>query len=458
MNGISCDKTQVLGHNHPYTKSIGNILSEMLYSLTKDLNLLNGLWCNKYSITCNYEIGGLFTTTKVQKLLFDGYTEPTILSYLNLKYKKYLHFSCVENSISNCDIESYQCNAAGMYLNIKNITTGNYSINNYVIKYHNTSSDEYFTPRYYITTYGELLWPYSINNITSNYAKEKIYNLTNINNYNYNNSMNYTNNMSEQIIDFINPIWAMHPGLNYNDESFQKYYQCQSRLYSGEINLFNNCNTILTTGRLHSNQTLQIIEHKGNKTINHFIKNSKQEITVKGTSEKFLYNYFLWEGFKTFPYTYNLETFGKYYNLLTFPNYYDKLNNLIFQFNQITLPYSFQKDLSIQFPIPITFKDINSSNGISFPVRRFLESTETWDNLRSLGVPTDSFGMNYTIPYGMASIERMTGIPFYVGTPHDYGNEIWGGLEYEQISGFDSNQISQQSFLDYDPITGIALN
>ena len=48
-------------------------------------------------------------------------------------------------------------------------------------------------------------------------------------------------------------------------------------------------------------------------------------------------------------------------------------------------------------------------------VRRFTETTYSWNNMRKLGTPTDSYGMNYTIPVAMASLERFAGIPLFVG-------------------------------------------
>jgi len=119
--------------------------------------------------------------------------------------------------------------------------------------------------------------------------------------------------------------------------------------------------------------------------------------------------------------------------------------------------YDFEKNLFISFPLSNSFKSVNQSSGISISLRRFTEDSDTWNYLRDLGVPKDSFGMNYTIPYGMATIERLSGLPMYIGTPHCYGNELWGGTEYSMVSGYSADQYSQRTYIDYDPVTGFAM-
>lgn len=42
-------------------------------------------------------------------------------------------------------------------------------------------------------------------------------------------------------------------------------------------------------------------------------------------------------------------------------------------------------------------------------------------------------------------------------TPHSYGNEKWGGLEYTFLSGREAREESHRTYVDYDPITGQAI-
>lgn len=123
----------------------------------------------------------------------------------------------------------------------------------------------------------------------------------------------------------------------------------------------------------------------------------------------------------------------------------------------------------------------DSSASKSLPVRRFTEDSSTWNKIRdSMGKQRDAYGMPYTTPIGMASMEHLANFPLFVGTPQNYGtsncnslkmsvilhdicelegNQKWGGVEYEQVSGFDTSNTAAlyRSFADMDPITGRAL-
>lgn len=125
-----------------------------------------------------------------------------------------------------------------------------------------------------------------------------------------------------------------------------------------------------------------------------------------------------------------------WFRALSSPRIFDKHHALSYELSQTELIYAYQRDISVVFPLETSFISINRSftglttspiTGTAVRARRFVESSDTWNNLRKLGTPKDSYGMNYTIPIGMASIERLSGIPMYVGTPHCYGNELWGG-------------------------------
>jgi hypothetical protein len=85
QQGIQVTMADVYGHVHPYTKSRGNVLYEMVYSLTMDLKIKSGLWCPNFN-GCPYAWGGMFTNVKVRQLLFQGFTEPSVLRYLNMRY------------------------------------------------------------------------------------------------------------------------------------------------------------------------------------------------------------------------------------------------------------------------------------------------------------------------------------------------------------------------------------
>lgn len=53
-------------------------------------------------------------TTTVRKLLFNGYTEPSVLKYLNAKYKEYnISFQCAREPFDSCGLQQYSCSDAG---------------------------------------------------------------------------------------------------------------------------------------------------------------------------------------------------------------------------------------------------------------------------------------------------------------------------------------------------------
>ena len=55
---------------------------------------------------------------------------------------------------------------------------------------------------------------------------------------------------------------------------------------------------------------------------------------------------------------------------------------------------------------------------------------------------------------------NLVGFPCYISTPNNYGNQLWGGLEYLQTVGgvpLATTLTSQNTFVDYEPVTGRAL-
>jgi hypothetical protein len=55
---------------------------------------------------------------------------------------------------------------------------------------------------------------------------------------------------------------------------------------------------------------------------------------------------------------------------------------------------------------------------------------------------------------GMAYVEELSSFPSFIGTANNYGNELWGGREYADVSGLSANRLADRTFTDYDPITG----
>jgi hypothetical protein len=136
----------------------------MILALTLNLRIKAGLWCNSIR-DCTYTYGGMFVTTKVRQVLFEGFTEPSVLRYLNMKYAtKDIKFKCRYDSADSCGNELLQCNQSGLVLDLPNSQTK-------FLEYGNTANDEFFAP-YFEITYpaGEMLWRYSMNDTLREYA------------------------------------------------------------------------------------------------------------------------------------------------------------------------------------------------------------------------------------------------------------------------------------------------
>lgn len=223
----------------------------------------------------------MFTTTSIKKFLFEGYYDPSITKYFNLKYQKYnVKFECLERLVlglglglcsvswklnsnpnynrnhnpnhkpypnpnprpyDSCGIQNYQCNSAGMILQLPHGKS-------HQLSYKNTSKDEYFTPFFVLRGNGDLIWPYSMIKSTAEYAIEIM-------------------KTDLSIVKLRNPIYAAYPGMNSKDKDFNKHLHRQSRILNGLPNLFSSTYDTFNTGRKNVRDTLSIEKFRGNSTI-----------------------------------------------------------------------------------------------------------------------------------------------------------------------------------------------
>ncbi|KAJ1414999.1 hypothetical protein B484DRAFT_454671, partial [Ochromonadaceae sp. CCMP2298] len=402
--GVQCDNVGIFGEAHPYTKSVGNIVYQMLYSMTLALELQEGLWCAGAK-DCSFSWGGMFATTTVRKLLFEGYTEPSLLKYLNLKHHEDdIKIECAEDPYDTCGVQQYRCFTPGVALVLPN---GDKKL----LRYGNTSNEEYFAPYFVVTNASEMLWPFAISNDTSAYAAQKM--------------------ATTPYTTVRNPHWAVYPALTArNDSDFNKHYQCQKRVLFGEPGLYNSCVDTLHTGRKDTNNTLDLKIFHGNSTVYPFSKG----VEVGGSTVNNQNTMYRWEGFQTYPYGYLGRAAGLKFNTKKQLSLFEKPSALSLNLYQDSLLFEFQRLLTLTLPL-------TEGPGSSFPAqaslpaRRFVEDVQTWNPYRNLGTPNDSYGMPFTIPVGFASMERFAKFPIYVETPHSYGNEVWGGLEYTFVTG-----------------------
>lgn len=427
--GIQCNDGFIYGNAHPYTKSRGNIMFEYLRVLTLNLVFKDGLWCTNYN-TCSFANGGLFLTTSPRKLLFDGISDPFLLRFLHLKHEfDNVSYECVNEPYDKCGKQNFDCDNAGIMMYLPR--GDNITIHRDAMKV-----DNFFAPYYEMTVDGELIWKYSQDPEVREYA----YNVSEV---------------SETVI-IRNLFWAAFPAWNTNDTDFNKFYQCQKRLYFGVPNQFSSCEETLYTGRDKFAQTLNLQVFRGNETI--FLVENSSAIRVSGSTQMNRYTMYRWGGFKSYPYLYNGLSGGEEYGAMKNPLIFHRQHNLPLSLSQDSLIFAYERNQKQSIPYGDT-SDFEKESGfpkVAVEIRVFVEDDATWEYLENMGTNQDTYGMPYLTPVGMASLERSVGLPMFTGTPHFYGNKLWGGREYSLLAGLKDNQYSQRTFIDYDPVTGRA--
>eukprot|EP01036_Dinobryon_divergens_P028399 gene28399-37335_t len=372
--GIQCDSTTVFGHPHPYLKQRGNIVFQMVFVYAVKLLLTNGLWCGSSS-SCNYQLSGMFVTTTVRKLLFDGFTDPPY---------------------DECGRLRYSCNDDGVVMYLPQNRSK-------ILKFGGIPNEEFFAPEFEVVpATGELLWPLSRNTTQSKRAKL-------VRSYAEKGVAEETedgSNITYSILTIQNPYFAMYPAWNSLDLDFLKHYQCKFRMFGGKADLLHSCEDTLQTGLTSTEKALNIVEFHGNSSI----VSLSSPIAVNGSSSNSQHPMYLWSGFQKYAYNYLGNASGPNYSAMSRPYRFIKQHAMNMLLSQESLLFDFQKEIPITLPLPSGSKSSTSSKlPYSMPTRRFVEEKESWNNLRVLGTPTDSFGMPYTIPIGMVDIRVEAG-------------------------------------------------
>lgn len=402
--GIPCDDVQVFGHNHPYTKSRGNVVAQMLYSLTYLNNLQYGLWC-KSPTECGFDYGGMFVNATVQEILFDGFTDASVLYFLQKEYgDKGVNFECVSDAYDVCGVKNYRCNNYdGIYMVLTNTQE------KYHISYSTTPRDEYFTPHYVVQqSTSQLLWPFSSNATLA--AADQMQML-----------------MAESIDDILiipNPFWTAYPSWDSNHSDFLKFYQCSKRMFGGMPGVFYSCDqTILSGTDGKAENVLQLHSFYGNKTIQAFNDDIASNISfpegidVNGSTVNQQYTPYYWSGFYYYPYSYLGLSQGVNYTTMKNPLIFSKDAVMSLALTQSPLIFKYNREFAVQIPFTTGSADVSENNPkhVFANVRRFVEHVSSWQPYRTLASPKDSYGMGYNIPVGMASLQRYADFPVFVG-------------------------------------------
>jgi hypothetical protein len=422
VEGIQCGEQFVVGKPHPYKKSRGIVIEKMLFSLVIEIVLKLGLWCPSYDV-CFFDRSGLFTTITVQKLLFEGFSDASVNKYLAVKHKDdNITFTCVEDAYDECGIQNFYCNHAGI-----NLTLANESV---ILKRNDFPHEKFFAERFYIYQ-GRLLWPFDMNATVANESRIILA------------------EHPDDVIRMINPYFTLYPAWDDTNYEFTKFYQCQGRVMYGPAELYNSCIDTINTGRKEFKELANLIEFRGNSSLYPF---PERPMPVNGTTDRQM-RAFLWEGFSNYPYSFQGLTAGRKYYGLDTPVLFNRQHALRLELTQ-SLIEEWDRIRKIYSPFQAAFNWDNKTSPGVIVSRRFTEDSSSWNALRNLGSPRDSYGMPYLIPTAMASMERLAGFPIYVGTPHHYGNFDWGGFEYSHVTGMVPSQRQHMTYIDYDPITG----
>lgn len=227
----------------------------------------------------------------------------------------------------------------------------------------------------------------------------------------------------------------------------------------GLPNQFNSCYDTVLSGRNDYTNIQNLISYRGNDTVTHYLESTGVINVTGSTSNNKQHRAYIWDGFLAYPYSYQDKSRGPGYFKETIPVVFDKHHALKYELSQDSLQFEWQRNIMLDIPlVPLEYrKDPGDTRTEQYQSRRFVEDRQTWLNLQ-LGEPQDSFGMKYQIPEGMTSLERLSGVPAYVGTAHYIGNFMWGGLEYLEVLGMNYRDDEEhRTYVDYDPVTGQAM-
>ena len=261
----------------------------------------------------------------------------------------------------------------------------------YVLEYEVTPSEEYFAPHFVVTEDGDMLWPLSSDSAQRQEALGRM--------------------STEKHTVVANPFFAVYPAQNNpNETAFNKYYQCQKRLFFGPPNLFDSCFDTLYTGRDTLSKILSIKALHGNESVYEYSNGT----AVQGSVANNQYEPHLWSGFNAYPYSYLGQTAGANYKSMVAPEIYNKYHAIRYKLFQKTLLFEFQRDIELSMPPPTGPTDYPSPSQ-SINLRRFVEDFDSWKEYRALGSPVDSVGMPHKIPIGMSSLQRFADFPVYLG-------------------------------------------
>jgi hypothetical protein len=330
--------------------------------------LQQGLWCSSID-TCMFDLGGIFITTSVRKLLFEGFSDPSVLKYLSLKHESdNITFICAANAVSACGQSNMLCNEDGILMQLP-------ASKSFLLKYNETAIDEYFSPVFYVDTVtGDMYWPHAMNSTratldalalqalnVSDTLSQQDANTDDVRS----GSLGATSPSSSNIVRVFNPIWAAHPAWHSGNVPFNKYLQCSKRYFGGPVDVFASCEDTLNTGAVDLFNTLNLQTFSGNSTLRYY----STEFPVNGSTFPDLQNpMYLFKGFASIPYV-KFDYISEYETHSQI-NLFDKKYGHWFPLSQDSLVFAFEKEIAMLFPVRNQFEEAAAPESLSTPLRR----------------------------------------------------------------------------------------
>ena len=459
--GIQCNDVRIWSNSHPYPKKNGNvveaIITEVLWEEVLRKQLLvcadasyvqepNGL----LAAECSYDKGGMFIMQKARDILFEGYTDPFTVKVMNTQFnmeKRDFQIVCndlVEVSYTHqCKpIYDPQCGDGGF--SIIHETHG-------VLKNMTRNTVDWYLPEIDLdggfgtidnpvfAAYSGALW------------KDK--------------GLEHPNVTTTSRTVAASKAGSVSAKANFNtteNERWQKRRNCMKRYLGGPKDLYPSCNITMETGRGDLERLGRIVSYFGNGTL---VVHGGNSLTVDGNflSDGGDYNNFYplsWEAYRAFSLQYKNRLSGLHY----------KGNETLSVFVgdemiQFLVPnvekWDGKKPTHLKWPARYRFLDNSTVESLVYGLR-YEASKESWEPNRYMDFTVheperDYYGMPFKVPEGMSSTRAQSGFATTVGTPHHYGNEEWGGSDWNQMKGMQGDEVKHRFFFDLEPISGKVL-
>ncbi|CAM9090652.1 unnamed protein product, partial [Laminaria digitata] len=412
VTGIECDATRIYDNAHSYPKKPGNVVAAFMYSLAwEEASALREVLKKELLVcddpdACDFKKGGFFTTRKARDVMFDGYTDALTIKLMN----KGLATRNLTVRCSTQDVVEWNMYCQPLYEG--DCTDVGFEV---VHQLYGTVLEVNKTgPSRHLWYNAELPLPYNLGSLD-------------------------------------NPVFAVYPGGDWDNETFQKTRDCEKRTLQGSTGLWNSCDTTAQTGSDDPDNIGGTTLYYGNSSLLAAL-GSDSSLEVYGTDgtqdtpRK-------WEGFGEYRLVYMLRKAGL-----------DYLGNdtVVILQGEHLLQFHMARDsddAALQYPTRYRAED-NTTFDTDIRLNRYLSQTQNWVDARerlSDDSLTDFNGMPYLVPVGMVSTQVLTGYATFVSDPHFLTNDLLDEQAAEQMNNIEPDETLHRSLVDIEPVTGKVL-